>query len=220
MRPRPSKEARDLAELPAELRAGLRILLQAFDHADKCSRDPWDFAVEIADLRSAGLAAADLRMLFCLGYVAHAIDKTKPGAKRRLFRTPGGLVFADKTCFILTPTGADTARALQVEAAPIQPEPPFYDRDLRELWFGKELVKCYGRPAPDQETILSTFEDDNWPRRIDNPLSPRGCDDDTKMRLHHTIRRLNQHQIHALILFHADGTGEGIRWEDSGRDAR
>src|SRR5437870_2446147 len=89
---------------------------------------------------------------------------------------------------------------------------PVYDCDFRQLWFDELLVKRFRQPAPDQELILRSLEEEHWPRRIDSPLSPR-FDDDPKLLLRRAIRRLNLHQIHRVLHFFADGTGEGICWE-------
>jgi hypothetical protein len=59
---------------------------------------------------------------------------------------------------------------------------------------------------------LSAFEEDRWPPVIDDPLPPKP-EQDTKRRLHDTIKALNRNQHRDAIRFHGNGTGEGIRWE-------
>ena len=56
--------------------------------------------------------------------------------------------------------------------------------------------------------ILDAFEEEGWPVRIDDPLSPSK----NQQCLHATIRRLNDDL--SAIRFHADGTGAGIVWEE------
>jgi len=90
---------------------------------------------------------------------------------------------------------------------------PYYNRDLRELWWGNELVKHFKQRAPDQHLILSAFEEQGWPRRIDDPLSPRSHEANPKRRLNGAIYRLNLNQLNRLIRFRGDGTGEGVLWE-------
>jgi hypothetical protein len=92
-------------------------------------------------------------------------------------------------------------------------EIPFYDRELRELWVGGQLVKPLRQTAPDQETILSSFEELGWPRRIDDPLPRKQDSQDAKLHLRDAIKRLNQHQQRHLIRFRGDGTGRGIIWQ-------
>ena len=63
-----------------------------------------------------------------------------------------------------------------------------------------------------QEAILAAFEEESWPPRIDDPLSPVG-NQDPKRRLHDTINSLNRHQKLSVIRFLGDGSGQGVRWE-------
>jgi len=60
--------------------------------------------------------------------------------------------------------------------------------------------------------ILTTFEEEKWPPKVDDPLPPH-AEIDAKQRLHDTIKSLNRGQKRKLIRFRGDGTGQGIRWE-------
>ena len=75
-----------------------------------------------------------------------------------------------------------------------------------------EVIKRYRVPAPNQELILSAFQEEGWVPRIDDPLAPQ-LNQDSKRRLHDTINSLNRNQKQSLIRFLGDGKGEGIRWE-------
>lgn len=92
------------------------------------------------------------------------------------------------------------------------PAAPCLDPQLRELRLGRVLVKRLRQRSPNQERILSPFEEEGWPRRIDDPLPPDPRYD-PKERLHTTLKSLNRTQQHPLIRFHGDGTGQGIVWE-------
>ena len=46
-----------------------------------------------------------------------------------------------------------------------------WDSNRRELWFQGELVKRFRVPAANQECILAAFEEENWSRQIDDPLT-------------------------------------------------
>src|SRR5437879_1163954 len=98
--------------LRTRLRSQLGILLEAYDCAVESQRDPWEFAVEIENLRAVGSTRADLRWLCGKGYVQHAVETTKSASKRRAFDKRGELVFGKKTCFVLTEAGARLARGL------------------------------------------------------------------------------------------------------------
>jgi len=89
---------------------------------------------------------------------------------------------------------------------------PVWNADLHELCLGELLVKRFKLPSRNQETILTAFEEEDWPPRIDDPLSLEP-DLDPKRRLHDTIKSLNRHQKNKVLRFMGDGTGEGIRWK-------
>ena len=74
------------------------------------------------------------------------------------------------------------------------------------------LAQCYSYSSPNQEAVLAAFEEEQWPRRIDDPLRPV-VNMDAKMRLRNTIRTLNVKQENLLIHFRAAGTGEHVIWE-------
>ena len=86
---------------------------------------------------------------------------------------------------------------------------PQWCKDRGVLLLGGQVARRVSRP--DQATnvvrILDAFEEEGWPPRIDDPL-PGGRN---QKRLHRTIAVLNPDTIG--MKFHADGSGEGIRWE-------
>jgi hypothetical protein len=81
---------------------------------------------------------------------------------------------------------------------------PRWDADRRELWFGETLCKRYRRPAIHQEKILATFQEDNWPARIDDPLPPGA--------LRQCLDSINSALKGSPLIFEGDGTGCGILW--------
>jgi hypothetical protein len=85
---------------------------------------------------------------------------------------------------------------------------PRWDASRRELWFGGERCKRFRQPTKTQELILSAFEKEGWPDRIDDPL-PAGPDDDPRQRLSDAVRKLNNNRY---LRFELDGTSEGILW--------
>jgi hypothetical protein len=94
---------------------------------------------------------------------------------------------------------------------PSRPKPT-WDPDLRELRVGKLVVKRFRQPARNQVTVLASFQELRWRRRIDDPLTGNsGCD--PKRRLRDTVFALNRHHVTRNVLaFEADGTGTGIVW--------
>jgi hypothetical protein len=89
---------------------------------------------------------------------------------------------------------------------------PEWDRDRQELRVGDRIVKRYKVPAPNQELILTVFQEEGWPVHIHDPL-PQISSQDPKRRLHDTINSLNRCQKNPLIRFLGDGKGTGVRWE-------
>jgi hypothetical protein len=157
--------------------------------------------------------------MLAMGYARHAVEATAAGTGGRVFHPVGSLALPDGACFLLTERGVSLARELGRADAPPRPAPPdlapdthpHWNQDLRELRVGKLLVKEFRRPAPNQELVLATFEEEDWPAHIDDPL-PGSYDLDAKQRLHDTINRLNHNQKNRLLVFRGDGSGKGLRW--------
>jgi len=62
------------------------------------------------------------------------------------------------------------------------------------LSLGDRIVKQFHVPASNQEVILNTFQEEGWPRHIDDPLTGNyGIDPRT--RLNDAIYRLNHKQL-------------------------
>jgi len=94
---------------------------------------------------------------------------------------------------------------------------PRWIAGVRELWYGNRLVKRFRVPARNQERILESFEQEQWARRIDDPLPWTASQQQAKRRLRSEIQRLNgAHATPHLLRFRGDGTGRGIIWEPVG----
>jgi hypothetical protein len=190
---------------------------------------PWEFAVEIDQFRQLGLCDNDLRYLVRMQYVDHAADITSLGSDGRQFRSTGDLCFTDQTCFVLTPSGLAMAMeaGLELDAPPsviriastsdesahLAKNTPFpsWDAERHILSFDGQVVKHFKWAGANQETILSVFEEEAWPARIDDPLVPAPTID-AKRRLSDTIKCLNRGHKIQLLRFHGDGTGQGVIW--------
>jgi hypothetical protein len=88
---------------------------------------------------------------------------------------------------------------------------PCWSSTRRELTVNGTVVKRFRVRAPNQELILSAFEEEGWPDHIDDPLPVRS-DIDPHTRLHDAINRLNGRQLHRLIHFSGNGHGDGVSW--------
>jgi hypothetical protein len=209
----------------AQLAAGRRC-------AARLGLDAWSFAMELGCLLVAGATAVDLRWLIAREYLDMATETTEPGDSIRSFHSLRSPAFTPQTCFVLTDAGmqwldagavgaADAVRAdagVRLHAGAdgagdaFADASPWWDAIARELRLAGQLVKRYGHASPNQEAVLAAFQEEGWPRRIDDPLSPvRGLD--PKRRLRDTVFTLNAKQQNRLIRFRAGGTGEHVLWE-------
>ena len=213
-------------------RAALQHLLEAHECAVELARNHWDFAVEIGSLRQDGLSDSVLRWLVCKDYVEHGREMTLVGDDGRHFRQGSGLTFHRRTCVILTTEGVNFARKMLADNPPVTLSlngaskevlngvahgasvelVPKWDSARQRLTFGTTIIKEFKVPAANQEMIISAFEEEGWPPRIDDPLPPQP-EQDPKRRLHDTINSLNRNQKSFLLRFLGDGSGQGIRWE-------
>jgi hypothetical protein len=206
----------------ARLGAALALLSQARTTALLLGREVWEFAVEIEELRARGMTGTDLRHLVCAGFAEQAEERTRRAAGRRLFQATGNLAFCRRTCFVATAEGARQVREypsgngwVTADPGPSRSVVPCWDAQRRRLTWGGHLVKEFRLPAPHQQTILTVFQEEGWPARIDDPLR-QSVEQDPKARLHDAVKRLNRHQVHRLLEFGGDGTGRGIIWRNRG----
>jgi hypothetical protein len=183
-------------------------LQQAAHLADDTNMDRWQFAVDLASMLGCGTSPTDLRWLVANGFVDHAMELTLPGAPQRVFQGGCAMRFTAASCFVLSKAGAQVISGRGVADSPI----PHWSSQRRELSYAGVVVKRFRRPAPNQELVLTAFEEESWTVRIDDPMPPQ-AGKDSKQRLHDTINALNRNQVQPLLRFLGDGTGEGICWK-------
>ncbi|MDH3717264.1 MAG: hypothetical protein OES79_03995 [Planctomycetota bacterium] len=225
------RQVRDCDWLPQRVFRSLRCLLEAHRYANDLGSDDWEFAIQMTALRAEGLTEMDVRWMVQADLVDFAYEVSLPGEPKRQFRRTENLVYSETLCLILSRTGIEDVTAwLRSQPLPgpcsdpevvrlgVAAQPPtihripHWDRDRQELRVGEVVVKRFKAPAANQETILAVFDEEGWPPRIDDPLSP--CPDlEPKRRLHDTINSLNRNQKTRLLRFFGDGSGTGIRWE-------
>ena len=156
-------------------------------------------------LHHAGLPEDWIRWLVAEQVVQHFLETTQPGQPGRTFEAVPNLCLHERSCFLLTPHGLDQARRYAVTPGPAQgPAPlnpsapglalPVWRKDIRELSWAGYLVKHFRHKAPHQELILDAFQEEDWPSRIDDPLTG-GDDPDRWQRLHDATKNLNGHQV-------------------------
>jgi hypothetical protein len=211
----------------AKFQRALGLLIEAAEYANQTSSSPWEFATEIRQLGRLGLCENDLRFLVRMRFVDHASEVTIAGNCGRQFQSSGELYFTDQTCFVLTPRGFAAAAIIfntpeDVSAASssipvsstlqhLAPQIPTWDRARHLLIFDGQIIKQFKWQAVNQEAVLSAFQEEGWPARIDDPLAPMPALD-AKRRLSDTIKCLNRNQQNPLVRFRGDGTGQGVIW--------
>ena len=207
-----------------EVQSALKLLHRSNAYAEDVGQDVWQFAIEIDQLRQIGLTDSAMRWMLCRGEILHADEVTKIGDIRRSFRSLGIFTLTPRTCFVakfpqaagepLTAFGGlnamDSSRSFATAVSPTRA--PFWDDIRHELLLGEWVVKRFKHKSRNQEAILVTFQEDGWPYKVFDPLSPI-LDCDPKRRLNDTIKGLNHHQENSLIRFRGDGTGEAVIWE-------
>ncbi len=114
--PSASTEAR--CEAFSHVIAGLTQLLRAFDYASDAGRDVWEFAIEISELRAAGMSTTDFRGLVSKGFAQHGQETSLYGAPQRCFRRGEGLTFLPTSALVLTSPGAAQIRQWLAAAVP------------------------------------------------------------------------------------------------------
>ncbi|WDQ16644.1 hypothetical protein [Rhodopirellula sp. P2] len=205
----------------------LQALQEAREYATDLQCSAQEFAISVADAESMGIGTNDLIWMTRKGWVrtfgteefqldVGELDSALPSSGWRHAR------------FVLGDLGLRLVQGgseLSVAEMPNAVEPssrcsspaskPSWDPERHELTFQGKLVKRFRWPATNQEVVLSAFQEESWPLRIDDPLP--GADDlEPKRRLSDTIKCLNRNQQYSLLRFRGDGTGEGIIWDIDG----
>jgi hypothetical protein len=188
-------------------------LVEAYNCAQSLGQDVWQFAVEIRCLREGGLTHTDLRWLLAQGWIAQALDNSRPGRRCRTLRHVANLSLTESACFVLTELGwqfsaGHVELASNGQLAQVRPN---WDAVRRELCVGTIVIKGFKQPAPNQQIILDAFQEEGWPSLIDDPLPPH-ANQDAKARLHSTIDNLNRAHAHRVLHFHGGGNGQSMRW--------
>ncbi len=198
----------------------VRQLLRSRGYAVDVGCDRWQFAVELDRLEKLGVTSSDLRWLVLKGFLEHQRELTVAEDRSRRFEPCANLRFSPASNFLLAEAAVplvesqadlESDRVWQRTDDIVKPQTPRWDSDERILWVGNQVVKEYRVRSPNQEAVLSAFEEERWPRYVDDPLSPTP-EQNPKQRLRDTIKWLNSNQRNSLIRFSGDGTGERVGW--------
>lgn len=175
---------------------GLALLCRAEETARRVALAPERLAVQLQAFQALGLSATDLRTLLRRGLAEPLQEPVSNPRSRRKARRIEHLRLNDGSHLRLTERGR---REAWKHATALLPS---WNASDRELWLARVLDMKLCRVAPDQELLLTTFQELGWPRRIDSPWPASAHE-----RLRNAIKKLNRHS--QFVCFHGDGTGVG-----------
>jgi hypothetical protein len=98
-------------------------------------------------------------------------------------------------------------RAVDEPVDGAQPTFPMWDEDSGELRLNGKVIRRLAGRAKNLRAILSTFQEEGWRLRVDNPLSGGA----NSRPLREAVRSLNEGL--KAIRFRCDGKSSGILWE-------
>ena len=195
------------------VQSALVQLREAHDLGVAAGRPKLEFVLPLTGLLPGGSSLPAMIWLVYGKYAQHYIESMRSG--RRVLRPAKNHVICAASCFLLTKSGLKLAQGVEPNDSrrerPARPAVPHWDRTNRELWVGDRLVLRLTRRAKNQILILEAFEEEGWPAHIFDPLP--GDPTKKRKRLRNAIERLNASQLANLLRFHANGSGDGIRWE-------
>jgi hypothetical protein len=207
--------------------AYINLLLAYWEYIDS-RHSPSEKAITLGTFRQSRIDQDILLWMLFRGHVQHLKATCPAKAKHRSPPKPAeSVILTDQSCFALNARGAAFADAFLVDALLPQFEGAFEDawhrlavglllptfqRDDRFLAWGEHIIKQFRQPALNQELILISAEELEWPEWFDDPL-PRQNGKNPKVVLHDTIKDLNRRQTESLVHFKGDGSGRRIGWQ-------
>jgi len=201
-----------LARIVVRARDVMQRLVRARQYAADLQCCKWEFSLSLQQLEDGELSDNDIRWLVGKHLVEHARETTVSETDERSFEPTRSSVLRDNSCFVLTNKGLKLLQDLEHPAERGDSPRVHWDATAHCLKVDGQTVKVFKLPSPNQERILSAFEEEGWPMRIDDPL-PISHDIHPKRRLNDTIKGLNRNQRRTLIRFRGDGSGQGVIWE-------
>jgi hypothetical protein len=205
---------------------GLSSLADARLYAQMLKQNPWEFALQLFELRALGLTSADFRWLLHSGYIL--LRPQRKSAVVKEFGCFRGIEFKEEWLVILRDEAVEEVRRFLRPAADRKAgggRPLIlsnadasgratvrFHAERRELFVGDRLVKRLPASARNQAAILEGFQTVSWQTRIANPL-PAANSRRRAQQLRDTVHDLNAGQKPRRLRFHSDEKGRSIWWE-------
>ncbi len=179
--------------------------------------------VSYPHLQQHGVDAGFLVWLQFQGHVEHLQPDT---ASPHGYRIVDCIHFNDTSGVVLTDAGQEASEAFLAAMLEADDQAAFnvvrarfvvghllprFDPNDRQFTWGAHLLKWFRQPAPFQELILLSAQEQGWQSPLDDPL-PRQTGKNPKVVLHTTLQNLNRRCRRSFIRFGGDGSGRGFRW--------
>lgn len=197
-----------VAEKKRQFSEFLKCLQDGWLYSTDLGASPWEFAMALNETRDMNIRDVDLRWMLLRGWIEHRCDNyPQEGALQNADR----IEFSCDSRFVIASSGIGILARTEISTRSLEKAMPTWDSQRHELCLQGQVVKRFRWPACNQEMILSAFQEEQWPSRIDDPLPIKSAE--PKRRLSDTIKCLNRNQKSNLIRFRGDGTGEGVLWD-------
>lgn len=173
----------------------------------------WSSSTSVTQLIAAGMAEKTIEEWVDSGRFRHAVETTGGLATRRTFDTRLAQPIGPRSHVLLTDKGKDHVRSRLGSKTKIDhPQGdggPRWSRAEGVLFVGKVIVKKFRHPGENQYLILDAFEEEGWPREIDNPIAA-GNGVDERTRLKEAVHSLNRNQLASLVKFGICRSGQRV----------
>jgi hypothetical protein len=215
------------AQFVGFIHAYLELLIAYWECVDGCRR-PSENPVSLARFHHYHVDENILLWMIFRDHVEHLKSPPESNGQHACLPMPANsLILTSQSCFALKDKGAAFADAFLADVLLPQVEGAFqaawnglmvgallpsYQPTDRTFAWGEHLLKRFRQPAANQELILISAEEQQWPDWFDDPL-PRKIGQNPKIILHDTIKDLNRRQNESLVHFKGDGSGRRVGWE-------
>jgi hypothetical protein len=196
-----------LRQVPVQ--ATLALLEGAYHCAHTLERPPWDFALANNEIHKTGVTDGQLELLLAAHVLERRTNLLPAVPNGHAPCEPDVHLQEDTAWLVLSPAGAQLVAQTRQSGGKLVPR---WDPFHCELWLGGRLVKQFHRAARNQEYVLTSFQEEGWPERLEIALP------DCKLaqlayRLRETVKSLNHGQTPHGVGFHACADGKSVRWQ-------
>jgi len=181
--------------------------------------DRWQLSLPIGELHKLGFSSDQLSQLVSSNWIEHALEIISDHALQRRYAFDGSMSFSESSCFALSVEGRRIISGLGLLTGEIARPgssmhpfaKPLWDDERNRLAFAGILLKRYRQPAEMQKCVLRSFQYQQWPKQIENPLPDEEFVDRVD-QLYETVRSLNRCRTNKLIRFETIESPKFVGW--------